>query len=176
MRKVLFLDRDGVINVDVNYLYRIDDFAFVPGAPKALAAAVQAGYDLIVVTNQSGIARGYYTVADMERLHAYINEELTKVKAPILAFYYCPHHVKGTVAAFTKDCDCRKPKPGMLLQAMKDYDIDKENSFLVGDKPSDVTAAEAAGIEGYLFEGTDLYEFLAPILEAKQKGQTHEGV
>ena len=125
MRKVLFLDRDGVINVDVNYLYRIDDFAFVPGAPKALAAAVQAGYDLIVVTNQSGIARGYYTVEDMERLHAYINEELTKVKAPILAFYYCPHHVKGTVAAFTKDCDCRKPKPGYFRHpAMQPVQMD----------------------------------------------------
>lgn len=176
MRKVLFLDRDGVINVEVNYLYRIEDFAFVPGAVKALATAVQAGYDLIVVTNQSGIARGYYTVEDMERLHAFINEKLTEAGAPILKFYYCPHHSKGSVTEYTKDCDCRKPKPGMLLQAMKDYDIDTANSFLVGDKPSDVAAAEAAGIKGYLFEGTDLYEFLAPILEAKEKGQIHEGV
>lgn len=176
MRKVLFFDRDGVINVEVNYLYRIEDFKFVPGAPEALAAAVQAGYDLIVVTNQSGIARGYYTVADMERLHSYINEELTKVKAPILKFYYCPHHTKGSVAAYTKDCDCRKPKPGMLLQAMKDFDIDKQNSLLVGDKPSDIEAAEAAGIQGYLFNGDNLADFLLPILAAKQKGQTHEGV
>lgn len=168
MRKVLFLDRDGVINVDVNYLYRVEDLQFVAGAPEALATAVKAGYDLIVVTNQSGIARGYYTEADMNKLHTEINHRLKAQGSSILHFYYCPHHVKGAVAAFTKDCDCRKPKPGMLLQAMADYDIDVTQSFMVGDKPSDVAAAEAAGLTGYLFEGTNLEEFLLPILQQRE--------
>jgi len=168
MRKVLFLDRDGVINVDVNYLYRVEDLQFVAGAPEALAAAVKAGYDLIVVTNQSGIARGYYTEADMNKLHAEINHRLKAQGASILHFYYCPHHVKGAIATFTKVCDCRKPKPGMLLQAMADYDIDVTKSFMVGDKPSDVAAAEAAGLKGYLFEGTNLEDFLLPILQQRE--------
>lgn len=165
MRKVLFLDRDGVINEDVNYLYKVEELKFVAGAVEALGAAVKAGYDLIVVTNQSGIARGYYTEADMQILHEEMNRRLTAQGAPILRFYHCPHHVKGTVPAFTRDCDCRKPKPGMLLQAMADYDIDKAQSFMIGDKASDVAAAEAAGIAGYLFDGTNLNDFLLPILQ-----------
>lgn len=179
MRKVLFLDRDGVINVDVNYLYRVEDLQFVPGAPEALVAAVNAGYDLIVVTNQSGIARGYYTEKDMHTLHEEINRRLTAQGAPILHFYYCPHHVQGTVPEFTKECECRKPKSGLLRQAMSDYEIDQSLSFMVGDKPSDITAAEGAGLAGYLFDGTNLETFLLPILqkyETKAKGTSHERV
>ena len=145
MRKVLFLDRDGVINKDVHYLHRIEDLAFVDGAKEALAAAVQAGYDLIVVTNQSGVGRGFYTEDDVNTLHQYMNQELTKAGAPILRFYYCPHLPGAPLAQYDQNCDCRKPKPGMILQAMADYDIDKAHSFMVGDKLSDMEAAAGAG-------------------------------
>lgn len=167
MRKVIFLDRDGVINVDVNYLYRIEDCTFFPGAKEALALAVKAGYDLIVVTNQSGVARGYYTESDVNTLHQFMGDQLAKDGAPILAFYYCPHHEKGTVPAYTKACNCRKPKPGMISKACEEYDIDLNASFLIGDKESDVQAAEAAGIEGYLFKESNLLPFVERILKAR---------
>ncbi len=165
MRKVLFLDRDGVINKDVHYLHRIEDLAFVDGAKEALAAAVQAGYDLIVVTNQSGVGRGFYTEDDVNTLHQYMNQELTKAGAPILRFYYCPHLPGAPLAQYDQNCDCRKPKPGMILKAMADYDIDKAHSFMVGDKLSDMEAAAGAGLKGYLFTGSNLAEFLQPILQ-----------
>ncbi|MBS4912616.1 MAG: HAD family hydrolase [Veillonella sp.] len=171
MKKVIFLDRDGVINVDVNYLYRIEDLTFMPGAAEALALAVKSGYELIVVTNQSGVARGYYTEDDVKKLHAYMGDALAAKGAPILQFYYCPHHEKGTVPAYTKACDCRKPKPGMILKAMEEYAVDRSASFLIGDKPSDVEAAHNAGIDGYLFEGDDLLPFMQSILKEREGKQ-----
>lgn len=167
MKKVIFLDRDGVINVDVNYLYRIEDLTFMPGALEALALAVRAGYELIVVTNQSGVARGYYTEEDVKKLHAHMGEVLAAARAPILRFYYCPHHEKGTVPAYTMVCDCRKPEPGMILKAMEDYSIDRAKSFMIGDKSSDVEAAHRAGLDGYLFEGDNLLPFMRSILKER---------
>lgn len=172
MKKVIFLDRDGVINVDVNYLYRIEDLTFMPGALEALALAVRAGYELIVVTNQSGVARGYYTEDDVKKLHTYMGKKMEEQGAPVLQFYYCPHHEKGTVPAYTMVCDCRKPEPGMILKAMEDYSIDRAKSFMIGDKPSDVEAAHRAGLDGYLFEGDNLLPFLRSILE--ERGDTIE--
>ncbi|WP_251424086.1 D-glycero-alpha-D-manno-heptose-1,7-bisphosphate 7-phosphatase [Veillonella agrestimuris] len=164
MRKVLFLDRDGVINKDVSYLYKIEDLQWVDGAKEALKLAYDAGYDLIVVTNQSGVARGYYKESDVQILHDYMGNELDKAGAPILRFYYCPHHKDGTVERYAVDCDCRKPKPGMLLQAIKEYNVDPSESFLIGDNVRDVESAEAAGVKGYLFTGTDLLSFMKIIL------------
>ena len=155
MRKVLFLDRDGVINKDVSYLYKISDLEWVDGAKEALAYAHSKGYDLIVVTNQSGVARGYYKESDVQILHDYMAHELDRSGAPILHFYYCPHH---------KECECRKPKPGMIKQAIKDYDVNISNSFLIGDSQRDVDAAEAAGIKGYLFKGSNLLDFIKTII------------
>ncbi|WP_298704498.1 HAD family hydrolase [uncultured Veillonella sp.] len=171
MRKVIFLDRDGVINVDVNYLYRIEDLSFMPGAKEALALAVKAGYDLIVVTNQSGVARGYYTEADVRTLHQHMGKELAAVGAPILKFYYCPHHKDGVISEYTKTCTCRKPKPGMILDACNEYDIDLKSSFLIGDKPSDIEAAEAAGIKGYLFNESNLLPFMQDVLNKETNKQ-----
>lgn len=163
--KAIFLDRDGTLNVDVNYLYKIEDFAWVPEARAALAYLVQQGYTLFVITNQSGIARGYYTIAQMEQLHEHMNQELAQVGAHIEKFYYCPHHQKeGVLPEYVKDCDCRKPKPGMLLQAMAEYDIDKAASLMIGDSKRDVEAAEAAGIRGVLYKGGSLLEFVKQAL------------
>lgn len=163
--KAVFLDRDGVLNVDVDYLYKIDDFQWVDEAPEALVYLVKQGYHLFVVTNQSGIARGYYTVDDMQKLHAHMQQELQKYGAQIERFYYCPHHKEGKIAEYAIECDCRKPKPGMLLQAMAEYAIDKEQSFLIGDSKRDIEAAQAAGIKGYLFTGGSLLQFVQNIIK-----------
>lgn len=163
--KAVFLDRDGVLNVDVDYLYKIDDFQWVDEAPEALVYLVKQGYHLFVVTNQSGIARGYYTVDDMQQLHAHMQQELQKYGVLIEKFYYCPHHQEGKVAEYAIECDCRKPKPGMLLQAMAEYAIDKEQSFLIGDSKRDIEAAQAAGIKGYLFTGGSLLQFVQNIIK-----------
>lgn len=165
MRKVLFLDRDGVINKDVSYLYKIADLQWVDGAKEALKLAHDSGYELIVVTNQSGVARGYYKETDVQILHDYMGNELFKAGAPILHFYYCPHHKDGTVERYAVDCNCRKPKPGMILQAIKDFDVDVEHSFLIGDSQRDVDTAEAAGVKGYLFTESNLLNFMKKILK-----------
>ena len=163
MRKVLFLDRDGVINKDVSYLYKIADLQWVDGAKEALKLAHDSGYELIVVTNQSGVARGYDTEEDVQALHAELSRRLEADGVHILAYYYCPHHPEGSVAEYTKDCDCRKPNPGMLTKAIQDWNVDVDGSFLVGDKPSDAQAAESIGMRAYPFEEDNLMTFLEPI-------------
>ena len=164
--KAVFFDRDGVLNEDVAYLYKIEDLRWVVGAREAVTYLTKLGYKIFIVTNQSGIARGYYTVGQMHELHAYMQKELAACGGKIEKIYYCPHHPEGSVAEYTCVCDCRKPKPGMLLQACSEYDIDKEQSFLIGDGKRDVEAAEAAGIKGYLFQGGSLLEFVKKILQA----------
>lgn len=144
-RRAVFLDRDGTINIEKDYLYRIEDFEFIPGAPEAIKKLKDAGFLVIVVTNQSGVARGYYTLEDVECLHAHIREELARIGASIDAFYVCPHHPKEGFGAYKADCDCRKGKPGMLLQAARDFDIDLKRSYMVGDKVADVEAGKNAG-------------------------------
>ena len=141
MNKALFLDRDGTINIDTGHLYRIEDFKFIDGVQDLIKKYNDKNYKVIVITNQSGIARKYYTEEDVHRLHAYINEELKKIGAHIDAFYFCPHHPD-----FIGECDCRKPKPKMILQAAKDLNIDLKKSILIGDKEIDIQAGINAGI------------------------------
>ena len=143
--KAVFFDRDGVLNVDVAYLYKIEDLRWIDGAREAVAYLTQLGYKIFIVTNQSGIARGYYTVEQMNELHAYMQREITAAGGKIEKIYYCPHHPEGSVPEYTGVCDCRKPKPGMLLQAARDWEIDLSRSVLVGDQPSDIEAATRAG-------------------------------
>ena len=162
--KAVFFDRDGVLNVDVAYLYKIEDLRWIEGAREAVAYLTQQGYKIFIVTNQSGIARGYYTVEQMERLHSYMQQEIAAYGGRIDRIYYCPHHPEGSVAQYRCTCSCRKPKPGMLLQAFAEYDIDKEQSFLIGDGKRDVEAAEAAGVKGYLFTGGNLLDFVKKIV------------
>jgi len=140
MKKAIFLDRDGVINVDKGYVYKIEDFEFTKGAIKALKYFQSLGYILIVVTNQSGIARGYYKLEDFKKLTKWMKNRLKADGIEIKEVYFCPHSPDDR-------CSCRKPSPGMILKAAKDYDIDVKKSWMIGDKPSDIEAALKAGIE-----------------------------
>ncbi|MET0293573.1 MAG: HAD family hydrolase [Phenylobacterium sp.] len=165
LRPALFLDRDGVLNEDLGYVSRWEDFRFIPGAARAVAAANAAGWLVIVVTNQSGIGRGYYTEADMHALHARMNAELAAQGARIDAIYHCPQHPHASVEAYRHpDPPGRKPNPGMLLQAIADHAIDPARSLMVGDKPADMEAARRAGVRGLLVEGGDLFEAVRPLL------------
>lgn len=143
--KAVFLDRDGTLNVEKGYVHRIEDWEWIPGAVEAIVALKKAGFLVIVITNQAGIARGYYGNADVARLHAWVNEELRKHGTAIDGFYFCPHHPDYGGA-----CECRKPKPGMLYAAQQDFDIDFSRSWLVGDKAADIQAGLAVGIKPIL--------------------------
>lgn len=150
IRRAAFLDRDGVINVDFGYTHRPEDLAFTPTAIEAIRLLNEAGYWVVVVTNQSGVARGLYGVSDIDRFHARMQDVLAQRGARIDAFYYCPYHPEGSVAEYASDHEDRKPRPGMLLRAMRDLPIEREGSFMIGDKPSDAAAASAAGIQSML--------------------------
>jgi D-glycero-D-manno-heptose 1,7-bisphosphate phosphatase len=144
MQRAVFLDRDGTINLEKEYLYRIDEFEFVPGAPEAIRRLNEAGFIVVVVTNQSGVGRGYYTEDDVEALHRYISLELERYGARVDAWMYCPHHPLGK-GSYSLSCSCRKPLPGMLLEAAGRLTIDLERSVMIGDKCVDMEAAVAAG-------------------------------
>ena len=158
-RPALFLDRDGVINVDKSYIFRREDFEWVEGAQDVIRRFNAMGWWVFVVTNQSGIARGYYTEDDMQTLHDWMVAELASANARIDRIYDCPFHEEGTIPRYTKDSYDRKPKPGMLIRAMTDFPVIKERSFLIGDKQADLDAARSAGIRGFLFTGGDLSAF-----------------
>ncbi|HEX2592967.1 MAG TPA: HAD family hydrolase [Rhizomicrobium sp.] len=151
-RKAAFLDRDGVLNVDYGYIATPERLTFIDGAAQAVIALKAAGYLTIVVSNQSGVARGYFSADDVETFHAHLLKELRAQGADLDAIYWCPFHPEGTVPAFAREHFDRKPSPGMILRAMDEHGIAPGNSFLVGDKTSDVAAAEAAGVQGYLFD------------------------
>ena len=156
----VFFDRDGTLNVDKDYLYKIKDFEWLEDAPWAIRWANEKGFLVIVITNQSGIARGYFTESDVRRLHEWMNEDLARFGAHIDAFYYCPHLPNGKVEAYAKECDCRKPKPGLIERACADFQIDRGISFMIGDKPRDVECAEAAGVRGVIYEKGSLLQLL----------------
>lgn len=159
LRPALFLDRDGVINRDKGYVSRIEDFDWMPGAAACIRNFKARGWFVFVVTNQSGIARGYYTEEDMTVLHNWMLDSLVAQDAHIDRVYHCPYHDKGEIARYCKDSFDRKPKPGMLLQAMADFPVQREMSFLIGDKQTDIQAAHAAGVGAFLFKGPNLETF-----------------
>ncbi|NRA67813.1 MAG: HAD family hydrolase [Pseudobacteriovorax sp.] len=142
-QKTVFLDRDGVLNVDHGYVSRPDDLELFPDVVSSLAKLQAKGFQLIVVTNQSGVARGYFTLADVHAFHSHMSEVLAQNAITIAKYYICPHHKDGTVAEYAVDCLCRKPRPGMLRQAFEEFDIDRKNSFLIGDKISDIDCGQA---------------------------------
>lgn len=170
-RPALFLDRDGVINVDRGFVSTTDDFEWIEGAPETIAAFNARGWWVFVVTNQSGIARGLYTEDDMSSLHEWMCAELEAAGARIDRIYHCPFHADGTIARYRKDSYDRKPKPGMLLQAMTDFPVDKDRSFLIGDKPADIEAAKAAGVAGFLFSDGNLASFAEWALADVESGR-----
>lgn len=155
--KALFLDRDGVINYDPGYVYRIEDFEFMPGIFEALAGFMMLGYEIFVVTNQSGIGRGYYSEDDFAKLSKYMIDEFKSYGVEIKKIYHCPHTPSD-------DCNCRKPKPGMILQALDEFNISLKDSLMIGDKPSDLESARRAGVEsGYLIG--DEFKSVLEVLE-----------
>lgn len=137
MNKALFLDRDGIINIDTAYLHKPEDVVFVDGIFDLCKAAEEKGYILVIVTNQAGIARGYYTEEDVKNLHIWLKDEFKKRDINIKDVFYSPYHTDGIVKEYVKDSDCRKPKPGMFIEAAEKYNIDFSASLMVGDKPSD---------------------------------------
>lgn len=143
MVKAVFLDRDGTINVERDYLFRREDFEFISGVPQSIKKLNDAGFLVVVVTNQSGIARGYYSEADVKLLHEFVKQQLSSYGAHVDGFYYCPHHPDKGNAPYRKACCCRKGEPGMLLDAAGDLNIDLSQSFIIGDKLADIEAGLA---------------------------------
>jgi D,D-heptose 1,7-bisphosphate phosphatase len=166
-RPAVFFDRDGVLNVDKAYVYRIEDFDWIPGAREAIKLCNDRGYLTFVVTNQSGVARGYYGIDDVYRLHGWMNLELAEIGAHIEEFQYCPYHEEGTVEQWRRASDRRKPAPGMLLDCLNGWPVLKDGSLLIGDKVHDLEAAVRAGIVGHLFDGGDLASFIRPLLRSE---------
>ena len=145
-RAAAFLDRDGVLNFDRGYVARSEDFKFIPGALDACRTLAQSGFALVVVTNQSGIGRGLYSEEDFLTLSDWLRAQMAAAGAPLAGIYHCPHHPREAIGAFRRECDCRKPAPGMLLCASRELDLDLAQSIMFGDKHSDLRAAAAAGV------------------------------
>lgn len=157
--KAIFLDRDGVINLDVlNYTWKIADFKILDGVFEACRKFHQAGYLLIVITNQGGIARGLYTRTDVAHLHQHLKQLFNTEQIPILDIYYCPHHES------TGKCLCRKPGSLMIEKAIARYNIDPEKSFIIGDRDRDIQAGEGAGVKGILVDVNDDLRKVLPVL------------
>ncbi len=166
MAKAAFLDRDGVINIDHAYVHTIEEFDWVSGVLEAARILSKAGYLLVVVTNQSGIGRGYYDETDFARLTDWMKARFAESGAPIAGVYFCPHHPETAKPAYRIDCNCRKPRPGMLLKAAEDLNIDLTASIMFGDKPGDMTAGRAAGCIERVQLGTDGIETPVPSEDA----------
>lgn len=150
--RAVFLDRDGTINVEKHYLHKFEDFEFLPGAIEALRMLQDAGYILIIVTNQSGIGRGYYTEVDFLKLNEWMLNELEKKNVHISKVYYCPHLPNAFVKEYRKNCACRKPALGMFESAIKEFNIDLDHSYAIGDKLRDCTICEKSNCKGFLIE------------------------
>ena len=183
MNRAVFLDRDGVINKDTGYVHLVDDFEYIDGVFDACLTLKKMGYLLVVDTNQSGIARGLYSEHDFHTLTEWMDWNFADKGVDLDGIYYCPHHPEKGIGEYKQDCDCRKPKPGMLLDAAKFLKIDLANSIMVGDKADDMRAAKAAGIgksilvrsgkvvdEAGIIEATMVVDSIADVPDAIKQG------
>ena len=167
LRPAVFLDRDGTLNEDTGYVHRWEDFRWLPGAKAAVRRLHDAGAYVFIVTNQSGVARGMFGEAAVMALHAKMRDDLRASGADIDDIRYCPHHPDGSVAGYLEDHHWRKPQPGMIHDLMKHWPVRHEGSFVIGDRSSDIEAAEAANLPGFLFAGGDIDAFVADILASR---------
>lgn len=149
-RRAVFLDRDGTIVHEVNYLCRPEDTELLPGAGQAIAELRRAGFAVVVISNQSGVARGYFTLDDLAEVQDELSRQLAAHDASIDGWYNCVHHPKGEVDQFRSVCDCRKPEPGLILRAVKEMDLELTGSFMIGDRLRDVACGNAAGVTSIL--------------------------
>lgn len=170
-RPALFLDRDGVCNIDHGWVGTRERFEWVPGAKAAIRMAHARGWHVFVVTNQSGVARGLYDEAAVQSLHGWMEEEALRSGGTIDAARYCPFHPDAVVPAYRQVSSWRKPGPGMILDLLRAWELDPRRCVLVGDQPTDLAAAAAAGMAGHLFPGGNLAEFVRPILDSQQTEQ-----
>lgn len=161
--KIAFLDRDGVINSSKpnnGYVGSLKHFKWVPGAIKAIKYLNDENYKVVVVTNQSGVARGFFTIKDVNKIHSYIRKKLKENNAKIDAFYFCPFHKDGIIKRYKKNSSLRKPNTGMFRLAQKRWDVDKKNSFMIGDQKTDIEFAKRIRTKGFLFDQKNLYKFI----------------
>ena len=165
-RPAVFFDRDGVLNHDTGYVHRNEEFHWIDGAREAVRWANDHGYYTFVVTNQAGVAHGYYDEDSIRRLHDWMQAELHAEGAHIDAYEYCPFHPNGVVAQYCQESDFRKPGAGMLKKLMADWPVDLTRSLMIGDRPTDLEAAAAAGVRGHFFAGGNLLAALKPLLSA----------
>ena len=169
--KIAFLDRDGVINsgkLNNGYIGSLKHYKWIPGAIKAIKFLNDKNYKVVVVTNQSGIARGFFTIKDVKKIHSYIQKKLKENYAKIDKFYFCPFHKDGIIKKYKKNSSLRKPNIGMFRLAQKKWNIDKKNSFMIGDQKTDMQFAKKAKINGYLFNEKNLYKFVKFFVFTKQ--------
>jgi D-glycero-D-manno-heptose 1,7-bisphosphate phosphatase len=174
LRPAAFLDRDGVLNEDLGYVSRPEEFRWCNGAVEGVKVLNELGYLVIVITNQAGVAYGMYEEEAVVELHNWMNSELGRHEARIDGFYYCPHHPQGVRSGYAFTCECRKPRPGMLLRAIHEWNADRSRSFLIGDKQTDIEAAEAAGIPGLLWRGCDVRLAISKMISGATRGK-HAG-
>jgi D-glycero-D-manno-heptose 1,7-bisphosphate phosphatase len=164
-KPAVFIDRDGTINEQMGYVNHVSRFKILPGVPQAIRMLNRQGFHVLVVSNQSGVARGYYPMDLVKTLHQILLTRIREKKGNIDGIFFCPHHPAGSVPEFSRDCDCRKPKTGLIEQACKSFEIDLRRSFVVGDMCTDIELAHKAGLTGILVKtgyGLGEIEYILP--------------
>lgn len=168
-QKAVFLDRDGTINIDKEYLFRIEDFEFLPGAIDALKILQELGFKLIIITNQSGIARGYYTLEDYEKLNSWMLEKLKTQGIDITDVFFCPHHPRAAVSQYRINCSCRKPELGLFEKAIKAHDLDIRHCFAIGDKIRDCSICKSTDCHGFLIADNEKKDIIQAAKDGKYR-------